>query len=37
MYWASEIEWPVVRHSGDKKNKGMFGKVTLRVAGARRV
>jgi len=33
MYWASEIEWPVVKHSRDKKNKIMFRKgETLRVA-----
>jgi hypothetical protein len=24
VYWESEIECPVVRHSKDKKNKGMF-------------
>jgi hypothetical protein len=28
MYWASEIEWPVVRHSRDKK-KGCFKRVRL--------
>jgi len=29
MYWASEIEWPVVRHSRDKKIKGCFERVRL--------
>jgi hypothetical protein len=29
MYWASGIEWPVVRHSRDKKNKGCFERVRL--------
>ena len=36
MHWASAIEWPVVRHSRDKKIKGFcFERVklcTLRVA-----
>jgi len=29
MYWASEIEWPVVRHSRDKKIKAGFERVRL--------
>ena len=30
MYWASAFEWPVVRHSRDKKIKGYcFERVTL--------
>jgi len=29
MYWASEIEWPVIRHSGDKEIKGCFERVRL--------
>jgi hypothetical protein len=36
MYWASDIEWPVVRHSRDLK-KGMFRKgEALRVAGGQK-
>jgi hypothetical protein len=41
-YWASEIEWPVIRHSKEK-NEGMFRKrerervsETLRVADAQK-
>jgi len=29
MQWESEIEWPVVRYSKDKKIKGYFEKVRL--------
>jgi hypothetical protein len=37
VYWASEIEWLVVRHSRDKISKGMFWKgETLRVAGSQK-
>ena len=41
-YWASEIEWMVVRHSRvkmkekkEKKIKGCFERVRLRVASGR--
>jgi len=27
--WTSDIEWPVVRHSRDKKIKGNFERVRL--------
>jgi hypothetical protein len=33
MYWANEIELPVVRRSTDKKIKGCFERAGLRVAG----
>ena len=33
MYWASEIEGPVVRRSGDKKMKGCFERGGLCVVG----
>jgi hypothetical protein len=36
MYWASEIEWPMVRHSRDKKIKGCFERVRLRIAGGQK-
>ena len=37
MHWASEIEWPVVGPSRDKKKQGMFRKgETLRVAGGQK-
>ena len=29
MYWASEIQWPVVRRSGDTKIKGYFERARL--------
>jgi len=36
MYWASEIEWPVVRHSKGKI-KGCFERARiLRVAGGQK-
>jgi hypothetical protein len=35
--WASEIEWPVVKHSRDKKiNKGCFERERLRVDGGQK-
>jgi len=40
MYWASEIKWPVVRHTRDNKIKGCFERVricALRGGGGRRV
>jgi hypothetical protein len=36
MYWASEIEWLVVRHSRDKKIKGCFERVSLCMLGVAR-
>jgi hypothetical protein len=36
--WASEIEWPVIKHSMDKKiTKGCFERERLRIDDARRV
>ena len=29
MYWASDIEWPVVRHSRYTKNKGIFERLRI--------
>jgi hypothetical protein len=35
MCWASEIEWPVVKHTSDKKiNKGCFEREKLCIDGA---
>jgi hypothetical protein len=35
--WASEIEWPVVKHSRDKKiNKGCFERVRLCIEGGQK-
>jgi hypothetical protein len=32
MYWASEVEWPLVRHSRDKKKQQWGVLKGLRVA-----